>query len=83
MIDAIQLHSHVGDDGVLKLQVDLGQSEAKSEVVVTIEPADAREGEDSASLSWTDFLAQTYGSCAGLDLQRQDQGTFEEREPIP
>ncbi len=32
--------------------------------------------------SWSDFVEQTYGSCAGLGLERRAQGGFESREPI-
>jgi hypothetical protein len=34
------------------------------------------------SQDWHTFLKQTYGSCAGLDLERPDQGDLEQREGI-
>ena len=34
------------------------------------------------AMAWPDFLEQTYGSCAGLGLQRHEQGDLEAREPI-
>ncbi len=82
MSDTIQFNSRVGDDGVLNLQVNLGQSEAKREVVVTIAPVAAESAADTALLSWHEFIERTYGSCEGLGVERHDQGTFEEREPI-
>lgn len=83
MGDAIQFHSRVGDDGILDVQVDLGRTEAKKEVVVTIEPLSASdEAQRAADMPWPDFVERTYGSCAGLGLDRHEQGAFEPREPI-
>ena len=64
MSDAIQFHSRVGDDGILDVQVDLGRTEAKKEVVVTIESLRASdEARQAADMPWSDFVEQTYGSC--------------------
>jgi hypothetical protein len=82
MSEAIQFNSRVGEDGVLNLRVDLGQAEAKKEVVVTIKPARSDMPVDAASLSWQEFIERTYGSCAGLDVERHDQGVLEQREPM-
>jgi hypothetical protein len=83
MNDAIQFNSRVGDDGVLNVHVDLGRTEAQKEVVVTIEPLSASdETERAAAMEWPDFVARTYGSCAGLGLERHEHGRFESREPI-
>jgi hypothetical protein len=83
MNDSIQFHSHVGADGVLNVQVNLGKNEAAREVVVTIEPMQsASAGPETAKLAWSSFVAQTYGSCAGSELQRHDEGSFESREPL-
>ena len=83
MSDSVQFHSRVGDDGVLNLQVNLGGAEAKRDVLVTIESLEtsAPQGND-LPLDWHDFVRQTYGSCAGLGLERFDQGQLEKREPI-
>ena len=82
MSDAIQFNSRVGDDGVLNLQVNLGRTEAKKVVVVTIEPVAADMAHDAASVGWHEFIERTYGSCAGRGLEHHDQGQFEQREPI-
>ena len=82
MGDAIQFHSRVGDDGVLSLQVDMGRTEARKEVVVTVQPLTSSEDNQLPNLSWHEFVDRTYGSCAGLGLERPDQGTYDEREPI-
>ena len=83
MTDGIQFHSRVGDDGVLDVHVNLGRGEAQKEVIVTIEPVSAGDAPElAAAMSWPEFVQQTYGSCAGLGLERQEQGAFESREPI-
>jgi hypothetical protein len=80
--DSIQFQSRVGDDGVLNVQLDLGQAEAKKDVKITIEPVSSNSGQQSEIMSWPDFVERTYGSCAGLGLERPEQGSFEMREPI-
>lgn len=50
------------------------------------ESSDERRHDDAtppaATIAWPDFIQQTYGSCAGLGLERPEQGDFELREPI-
>ena len=36
----------------------------------------------AAAIAWPEFIEKTYGSCAGLGLERYEQGDFEAREPI-
>jgi len=81
MSDSVQFHSQVGDDGVLNVQIDLGRTEAKKEVVVTIQPI-AEHKLSGKNLSWPEFIERTYGSCHGMGLERHDQGEFEQREPL-
>ena len=80
MTQPIELHSRVGDDGILTLRVPLGPAEAGSEVVVRIEPVGV--GSAQSPSNWQKFVDETYGSCAGLGLERQDQGAFEGREAL-
>ena len=80
MTGAIRIQSRADKDGVLNLRVPLGASEADAEVVVTIERPDGSRA--SYMQDWHAFIAETYGSCAGLGLERRDQGAFEEREAI-
>lgn len=80
MSDVIQFHSRVGVDGMLDVHVDLGQGEER-EVVVTIQPISPGSA-DRASETWEEFINSTYGSCAGLGLERPEQGVLEQRDPI-
>jgi hypothetical protein len=82
MNDSIQFQSRVGDDGVLNVQLNLGQAEAKKDVKITIEPVNSNPGQESDAIPWSEFVERTYGSCDGLGLERPEQGSFELREPI-
>ena len=54
-----------------------------TQVEVTVGPAAVKEeSQQGASMAWHDFVERTYGSCAGLGLERHEQGVFEPREPI-
>ena len=82
----VKVESTVGSDGVLTLRVPLGPGEAGSRVVVTIEPATApattAAGTAGGTTDWHEFVEQTYGSCAGLGLERQEQGRLADRETV-
>lgn len=79
MTDAIQIHSRASADGSLTVSMPSGAFDAGAEVLVTLQqicrPGGTREG-------WHEFVERTYGSCAGLDLQRPPQGTLEVREAV-
>ncbi len=80
MSKPLEFKSQVGHDGVLDLHLALGQSEAGSEVLVTIRPLKSQSlanGED-----WHRFVDETYGSCSDLALERQQQGEYEKRESL-
>ena len=83
MTDRIEFKSRVNEDGTLDLHVPLGESEAGVDVIVTIRraspaaPAGAVDPQE-----WHRFVQETYGSCAGLGLERQPQGEFERRETL-
>jgi hypothetical protein len=79
MSDRIQIHSRVGKDGVLEVRVPFKPADAGRDMLVTITPAEDRAKDRQ---DWRQFLDSTYGSCAGLGLERPDQGSFEHREAI-
>ena len=73
-MQSIQFESRVGPDGVLKLDVSMGPTQANSAVVVTIQPKSSREGD---GLTWHEFIETMYGACAGTGLERGDQGSYD------
>jgi hypothetical protein len=83
MSETIQIHSRVGEDGVLTLRLPLGSEDAGSEVLITIARLNGgHSSAPSATDDWREFVRQTYGSCARLGLDRHAQGEFEERETV-
>ncbi len=77
----MEFESEVGSDGVLTLRVALPPEEASGRVRVTIQPVSkAAAGQDDEE--WHRILRETYGACAGMGLERPDQGEFEVRDPI-
>jgi hypothetical protein len=79
----LQVKSSVGQDGVLELRIPLGFEEAGREVTVTVETSSVKES--AASLDdaeWHRILRETYGACAGMGLERPEQGEFELRDII-
>jgi hypothetical protein len=79
-METIQVQSRVGPDGVLKLSLPLGPADANRDVVVTIQSLSAAPAQ--VVMPWDTFLDETYGSCAGLGLERAPQGDYEKREPL-
>ena len=81
----VQIESHVGPDGVLTLRVPMGRDQANALVRVTVTVETAPSGAantGAANADWHRFVDDTYGSCAGLGLERQPQGDFEQRDVI-
>lgn len=82
MPKTIQFQSRVDKDGVLDIHMPLGLA-ADAEVVVTIRPvATGASPRITDHSEWRRFVEETYGSCAGLGLERPPQGIFEQREAI-
>jgi hypothetical protein len=80
-MDGIKIQSRVGPDGVLKLSLPLGPGEANADVVVTIQRLPTVDSQQ-VDKPWQQFLDETFGSCAGLGLERGSQGDYEQREAI-
>ncbi len=67
-MSTIQIHSRVGDDGVLEVRIPLGAADANTDVVVTVAPAGPTQCQ-STNEPWADFISSTYGSCEGLGFE--------------
>jgi len=69
-----------GEDGVLRLQVPVGEAGKRYHVVVQVEPAPAAAAPSQDE--WPPgFLERTYGAWKG-ELERAPQGEYEERTPF-
>jgi hypothetical protein len=71
--------SRVGADGVLHVTVPVSPADANQEVQVTIEPVGPPP---MTQEEWRAFVLSTAGKWEG-DLERADQGEYEERDPLP
>ncbi len=78
---AVQFHSHVGADGVLKIEVPVGMTDADLEVLVIVSPADtvARTIDGNWPLN---FFEDTFGCLAEHRLERPPQGEYETRNAL-
>lgn len=78
-METITLHSRVGADGLLKLQVPVKLTNTDLEVVLIVQPV-ASAG---LELGWpSGFFEQTYGSFRDQPLVREPQGEYEIRDEL-
>ena len=76
------LHSRVGADGVLHINVQIGKEDANRDVQVTIDPI--RAGSPPMTQEeWRQFVMATAGSITDPSFVRHDQGEYERREELP
>lgn len=75
----IVLQSRVDSKGVLQVTLPMGIAEANREVQVTVEPLQATT---MSQEEWRRQVLQTAGQWQG-DFERPEQGTVEERMPLP
>jgi hypothetical protein len=84
-MESIKLQSHVGPDGVLKLEVPVGLSNVEYEVMVIMQPVHTAtpSSPETAKLSpeepgWPPgFFEQTEGSLEDDPIKRPSQGPYE------
>jgi hypothetical protein len=81
-MDRIVIHSRVGADGVLRLNVPIGVAAADGEVEVTIEEAGPKRQTSAEQEEWRQFVLSTAGAWQG-DLERPEQAEYEERDDLP
>lgn len=77
---AVQFHSHVGADGVLKVEVPIGVTDTDLDVVVIVSPA-----ETGAAIggNWPPrFFEETFGALAEHRFERPPQGEYETRNAL-
>ncbi len=80
-MQSITLQTHVGSDGILKLEVPVGLTDVDLEVVVTLQALDASpDGDASGDSPWPPgFFERTFGILADEPLEREPQGEYEVR----
>jgi hypothetical protein len=68
------IHSRVGPDGVLHLDVPMGSDEANREVRIIVEDVPTVSGPPRTEQEWQDFIRRTAGSVTDPDFRRHEQG---------
>jgi hypothetical protein len=76
----MQLSSRIDADGVLRVTLPLGQSEANREVLLTIVPA---ASPPMTQEEWRTWVMANAGCISDPTFRRHEQGEFEEREALP
>lgn len=75
---SIKLRSHVGQDGILHLDIPVNLQETDLEVTVSFKPVQTPENssdtEDFNQLEWHEFIRRTAGSCADDPIIIDDEG---------
>jgi hypothetical protein len=77
-MNRIVVKSRVSRDGILHLDLPVGQAEADKEVQVTVEPVSPSQ---MSPEEWHQFILSTAGKWQG-EFERPEQGEYEEREPL-
>jgi hypothetical protein len=75
-METITLHSRVGADGLLKLQVPIKATNTDLEVVLIVQPVTSK----AKDIGWpAGFFEEVAGGWQGERLVRDDQGEYEIR----
>ncbi len=84
-MQTIKLKSHVGEDGVLQLQLPVGVKNTDLEVIVVFQPLKAdfkpSEAKTPEELGYSREFIEVLGSWEG-ELERPEQTPFQEREEV-
>ncbi len=76
MMETFKLHTYIGTDGLLKVELPTEIRNAACDIVIVLA---VRSEPDS---DWVDFVNRTYGSLADDPIERPAPLRLEERDPI-
>lgn len=69
-MQSVTLYTHVGKDGILKIETPIGFTDAELEIVLVVHPVD----ESQLSLEWpVNFFTEVVGGWEGAPLVREPQ----------
>jgi hypothetical protein len=78
-MQSIKLHSHIGADGILHLELPVGITDTEIEVTVTVKAVNSV----TKKKCWLPgFFEEVIGGWVGEPLERAEQGEFEIREQL-
>ncbi|NEP19805.1 MAG: hypothetical protein F6J97_23450 [Leptolyngbya sp. SIO4C1] len=69
-MESVRVRQHVGQDGILHLEIPVGLTDREVEVMVIYQPV-------QVLMATTSSLAQLYGICADDPFRLDDQGISE------
>ncbi len=80
----ITVQSHVGEDGILRLQIPVGIKDVDVEVTVALQETQKNGGDKSPEdLGWPPgFFEKTFGCLKDDPMERPPQGEFDVREEL-
>lgn len=83
-MDSIKLRSHVGQDGILHLEIPVGVTDKDLEVMVIFQPLEAEtQAKTLETKGWhPGFFEEVIGGWVGEPLERGEQGKYETREQL-
>ena len=83
-MQSIKLHSRVGSDGILHLDIPLDLRDKDLEVMVIFQPLESSTSvKTPQELGWMPgFFEEVIGGWVGEPLVRAEQGDYEIREPL-
>jgi hypothetical protein len=77
-MNRIVVKSRVGSNGILQLALSVGPADADREVQIPVEPVGPPA---LSSDEWRQRILETAGKWQG-ELERPEQGAYEQREPL-
>ena len=86
-MQTITLHSHTGSDGILHFNVPVDLVDTEFKVTIMLQPIISSISDSKPKtpeeLGWTPgFFETTAGAWQGEPLTRDEQGEYEQREPL-
>lgn len=83
-MQSITLQSHIGEDGILRLQVPVGLKDVDVRVTVALEETPKNDStKPPVELGWPPgFFEATYGCLRDDPIERPPQGEYEIREEL-
>ncbi len=79
-MEAAKIRTHIGDDGILKLELATGLANLDLEVLVVMQPLET-EALDEMGYP-VGYFDETYGSLAGDPIERGKESPLDVRDTI-
>jgi len=81
-MQSITLHSRVGQDGILKLEVPVGLADVELEVTVIVQPVLSPSVQTPESRGWPPGFFERFAGCLPDFPDVESEGDFEVREAL-